>query len=295
MNVLLTGATGYIGSVVAEALRQAGHSVVGVARSDEAAERLQERGHQPVRGDLSNPEGISAAARDADAVIHTASTNDMNAPAADQATTSALLDALAGSGKRYVYTGGVWVYGNTDEAVVDEDSPLNPPMIVAWRPAVENLVLAAQGRGVHPIVLRPAMVYGRGGGLPAMLVGQARGGGPVRYPGTGENHWPLVHVDDLADLYVRALEQAPIGAMYLGATDETMRLRALAEEAARLGGDSVRAEAWPLDEARAAMGPLADALALDQHVSGAKAMRELGWAPHAPSLADELGAGSYSK
>jgi nucleoside-diphosphate-sugar epimerase len=121
-----------------------------------------------------------------------------------------------------------------------------------------------------------------------MLVQSARERGAARYPGTGENRWPLVHVDDLANLYRLALERAPAGSLFIAASGPALRLREIAEAASRAAGAGGEAEAWPLEEARQEMGPLADALALDQQVTGAKAARVLGWTPRAPSLQEEL-------
>jgi nucleoside-diphosphate-sugar epimerase len=288
MDVFLTGATGYIGSAVADALQVAGHNVIGLARSVEAANRLEVLGVCAYRGDLAHPESIARAAREAGGVIHAASTGQADAPETDRRTVEAILTALAGTGKPFVHTSGVWVLGNTGEQVADEESPLDPTPLVAWRPAVEQQVLTAARQGVRSVVIRPAIVYGRGGGLVRMLVQSARERGAARYPGTGENRWPLVHVDDLANLYRLALERAPAGSLFIAASGPAIRLREIAEAASRAAGAGGRTEAWPLEEARREMGPLADALALDQQVTGAKAARVLGWTPRAPSLQEEL-------
>src|SRR5205823_8943417 len=120
----------------------------------------------------------------------------------DTEAVTAMLDALKGSGKPFVYTSGVWVLGNTGYQTVDESAALNPPRIVAWRPAAEQRVLDAAKQGVRGIVIRPAIVYGRGGGIPAMLVQAANQSGAAWYVGDGQNRWPVVHVEDLADLYL---------------------------------------------------------------------------------------------
>jgi nucleoside-diphosphate-sugar epimerase len=293
MRVLLTGATGYIGSAVAEALRAAGHEVTGLARSEEAARGLQERGFGVRRGDLKEPGSLSEAAREFDAVIHTASTNDRDAPEADRATVEAILQSLEGTNKPFIYTSGVWVYGDTGARVADEESPLDPTPLVTWRPANERLVLDAARRGVRAIVIRPAIVYGRGGGIPASLVQAARQKGLVRFVGTGSNRWPQVHVDDLANLYVRALDAAPPATILNAASGPSLRVLDVAEAASRAGGAAGRTESWPLEEARTHLGPYADALALDQQVSGEKAKKLLGWTPQSVSMLEDLEHGSY--
>jgi nucleoside-diphosphate-sugar epimerase len=288
MKVFLTGATGYIGSAVVEKLLAAGHEVTGLARSEEAARKLEALGARSVPGDLHDSESIARASLEADGVIHMASTGGADAPQADTEAVAAILDALNGTGKPFIYTSGVWVYGNTKESVVDEESPLDPTPLVAWRPPNEQRVLEAAARGVRSIVVRPGMVYGRGGGSVGEMVQAGREKGAVRFVGTGENRWTLVHVEDLADLYVKALERAPAGTLLLAAVGESMRVREIAAAAARAAGVDGRTESWPIEQARERLGAYADALVLDQQVSAAKAMRLLDWKPRAPSLLEEL-------
>ncbi|MDB5106026.1 MAG: hypothetical protein JWP91_3715 [Fibrobacteres bacterium] len=294
MNVFLTGATGYIGTVVAEALQKAGHAVTGLARSEEAERKLSARGVKVQRGDLTDKEAVMAAAKASDAVIHTATTNDANGPKADKAAVEAIIAALSGSNKPFIYTSGVWVVGQTGNQPVDEDASTSSPLaIVAWRPAIEAMALAAAKQGVRSSVLRPGIVYGRGGGIPAMLVGAAKQG-KVTYIGSGDQQWPSVHVDDLADLYVKVLTQAPAGRIWHGIT-APIRVRTLAEAAAGSGGAGAAVESFPLEEARKAMGPFADALAANQMVSAEKTKASLDWKPSRPSIVDEVLRGSYAK
>jgi nucleoside-diphosphate-sugar epimerase len=287
MKVFLTGATGYIGSVVAERLLAAGHYVTGLARSEAAARKLEAAGVHSWPGDLHDSERLTQAAREADGVIHTAATGDARAPEADANAVAAILDALDATSKPFIYTSGVWVLGNTN-GVADEETQLDPTPLVSWRPAVEQRVLAASARGVRSIVLRPGMVYGRGGGSAGEMVHDGRRKGVVRFVGTGENRWSLIHVDDLADLYVKALEKAPAGTLLMVAAGESMRVREIAEAASRAAGLAGRVESWPIEQARERLGAYADALVLDQQVSGARAMRLLDWTPKAPSLLEEL-------
>ena len=295
MEVFLTGATGYIGSAVAEALQKAGHKVTGLARTPEKAKQLESRGVRAVLGDLRQPETVAAPARAADGVIHTANTNDANAAQADAAVVRAMLKALEGSGKPFVYTSGVWVLGSTGEKVADEQTPVNPTPLVAHRPAIEQEVLGYKDRGVRTSVIRPALVYGRGGSIPRMYAQAARETGTVRYVGDGENRWPFVDVDDLAQLYVLALKKAPPGSLYNAAQGPSYRVREVAEAASIGAGAKGKTQAWPLEEARKTMHAFADALALDQQISSQKAKKELGWSPRAGSVLDDLKTGSYTR
>ncbi len=286
MRVLLTGATGYVGSAAAEALRAAGHEVTGLARSDEAAAKLEAAGFAASRGDLARPETLAAAVADADAVVHAAAL----AGDADAAAVAAMLRMLEGAGKPFVYTSGAWVLGSTGDTVANEDAPPDAAELVAWRPSVETAVLSA--RGVRGVVLRPTVVYGRGGGTPATMVRSAQRKGVVRYVGDGRQRWPTVHVDDLAELDVLALDAAP-GTLLHASAGPSVTAREVAEAAA--GAHGARAEPWPLEAARATLGAFADALALDQQVSGERARRLLGWKPRRPDVLWELREGSYAR
>jgi nucleoside-diphosphate-sugar epimerase len=295
MEVFLTGATGYIGSAVAEALQKAGHKVTGLARTPEKAKQLEARGVRAFLGDLLKPETIAAGARAAEGVIHTANTNDANAAQVDAAAVRAIFQALEGTGKVFVYTSGVWVLGATGDKVADENTPLNPTPLVAHRAAVEQEVLGYKARGVRAIVIRPALVYGRGGSIPKMVAQSARETGAARYVGDGQNRWPFVDVDDLAQLYILALEKAAPGSLYNAAHGPSYRVREVAEAASVGAGAKGKTQAWPLEEARKTLHAFADALVLDQQISSERAKKELGWSPHAGSVLDDLKTGSYAR
>jgi nucleoside-diphosphate-sugar epimerase len=234
----------------------------------------------------------SAAARAADGVISLATTYD---PAIDGPAVDAILGALAGSDKPFIYTSGIWSHGDTGGQVVDETSPPMPAPLVAWRQAVENRVREAAKRGIRTVVIRPAIVYGRGGGIPAGFVESAKKQGAARHVGTGENRWPFVHVDDLADLYLLALERAPAGTLLLAVSGPSVAVRDVAAAASRGAGAGGKTDAWPLEEARKTLGPYADALALDQQASGRRAEEMLGWRPRRPDVLTDIERGSYTE
>ena len=290
MKFFLTGATGYIGSAVAEALLAGGHTVAALARSLESEQTIRDRGMTPVTGDLKHPASLISPMQSVDGVIHAGTTNEAKA---DGEAVLAMLGALKDSGKPFVYTSGIWVLGNTGDQAADETAPLQPPPIVAWRPAVEQSVLNASP-GVRSVVIRPAIVYGRGGGLPGMFVQSAQETGAARYIGDGMNRWPLVHVEDLASLYVRAAESAPAGTVFHGADGPSIRVKDIAEAASFAVDAGGRTESWSVDEATAQLGPLVAALLLDQVVSGDKAKATLAWKPQAVSILDDLRYGSYA-
>jgi nucleoside-diphosphate-sugar epimerase len=292
MQVFLTGATGYIGTAVADRLRAAGHKLSALARSDTASDRLTAAGIRPVRGDFADPKSVGSAARSADGVISLATTYN---PAVDGPAIDAILEALAGSDKPFIYTSGIWSHGDTGGAVVDETTPPKPAALVQWRQAVEDRVLEGAKRGIRTVVIRPAIVYGRAGGIPAGFVDSARKEGAARFVGTGENRWPFVHVDDLADLYLLALERAPAGSLLLGVSGPSHPVRDVAAAASRGAGAGGRTTAWPLEEARKTLGAYADALVLDQQASGRRAKETLGWQPRRPDVLEDVERGSYAK
>jgi nucleoside-diphosphate-sugar epimerase len=279
MRVLLTGATGFIGGAVAEAVAYAGHHLRALAHDARVAAEVSRRGWTPVAGDLRDAAGLAEAAGQVDAVIHAAMVTGEDAAAVDTIAARELLRGLKrGGGGVFVYTSGAWVLGSGRS---HEASPLNPVDLVAWRAAVEAEVRAA-GPEVRGVVVRPGIAYGRGAGIPGML---ARGDLPLIAPGTQQ--WPLVHVDDLAQLYVLALT-APAASVLHGVSVT----RSMKELAVAAGTDA--AEAIGAEEARSRFGTLADALLLDQEVASEATRALVGWRPGALDPVDEIAAGSYA-
>lgn len=275
MRILLTGATGYLGGAIARVLKQAGHQVTGLARSAEKESALRAAGYEAVRGDLRDTAGLQAAAGAADAVVHAAI--DMKS-AEVGALDRAAVEALAATGKPLVYSSGIWVIGPTFGRTVGELTPLSPPELVAWRPAVEQIALRAGG-----VVLRIGVVFGDGGGRAAALVRSARQQGVVRFVGNGDPHWTWVHVDDAANAYLAAVEKHPGGEMFLIVDGKPVEVKALGAAIVR-SVPGTRIEYTPVEEARKQMGPLADALVLDQKVASSKATRFLGWSARHPGV-----------
>jgi len=291
MNVLVIGATGYLGSVIAERIAEQGHTVHALVQPGLSTEGLPV-GSEVVVGDLTDVGSLRRAAQRADAIVNMATpTGDLEV---DTAATDALLEPLRGTGRPFVYTSGLWVLGATGPAPVDEDAATDPLPIVGYRPAIERQVLAAAVDGVRSIVIRPAISHGRGGGIPALLVATAREHGTGRFVGSEGSTWPMVHVDDLADLFVAALDRAPAGVVLHGVAETAVPVTDLARAAAAAAGVEGIAS-WPVPEASAVLGEVfAEALALSQAVSGDRARQLLGWSPSRPDAATDIGTGSYA-
>jgi len=284
MRVLVTGGTGSIGRAIVAALLRRGHAVLALARSAAARDSLAALGAATLAGDLRQPAAWAEAVAGVDAVVHAAATWDDQMAEVDRAVVAALLGHLQ-DGQAFVYTGGCWLYGATGDAVATEDTPLAPLPAFAWAIPVMQSVLAAPG--IRGMAVHPAMVYERDGGVFAPFVEDARALGHVRVVGSESVRWPLVHRDDLALLYALLLEEGRPGDVYNGAAEEGVPVGRIARTiAARLGAAPepvIRDAAAAADD----FGSSAEGYALDQQMSGAKAMRQLGWAPrHLDALAE---------
>jgi len=269
MKVFVTGATGYLGGAVARALALAGHDIVALAHREGAEEELVAAGYATVAGDLTDLHALSASARNAEAVVHAASTGGAEAAVVDESATRAMVGALEGSEKPFLYTSGVWVVGET-EGPAEEDTSLNPASVSAWREELEKWLVGASDRGVRTVVIRPGILYGRKGGIPAMM---ARGELPVI--GDGDNRWPLIHAGDVGRLYAAALERAPAGSILHGVA-EHVKVR---DVGARLGAGTMS-----YDEALERFGEFAEALVLDQVIDSSWTRGLLHWRPQEPGI-----------
>ncbi|BEP14542.1 NAD-dependent epimerase/dehydratase family protein [Acidothermaceae bacterium B102] len=295
MDIFLTGATGYIGSSLLRQLTEAGHSVSGLARSEESAAKVTAGGGTPVRGEIGDTALLAAAAAAADAVVHVASPGDATSADLDDGVVTAFLGALRGTGKPYLHTSGVWVHGDSDD--LTEGSPFAPPAITAWRLPLDARVRAAAPEGVHSVVIAPGIVYGHGGGLVGLVLGGPHSDDAepaLLFPGSGNQHWTTIHVDDVAALYVAALTRAPAGSYYLAVNGDNPSVRELATAASTVIGLGGRVAPEPVEQTRSRLGLLEEALALDQRASGQQARVDLGWAPQRPTLLTELTSGSYT-
>lgn len=290
MQVFVTGATGYIGFAVATALRRAGYRVWGLARSEAKARRLTRHEIEPVIGDLADPKTYLEVAGDCALLVHTAFDYAADGVAKNQTAIDTLLDAgrRGAKPKTFVFTSGAWVYGDTGDRMVDETTPPNPPKLVAWRPAHEQMVLqAAEVRG---LVVRPGDVYGGPGGLTGQWFAGPSTGKPPLVVGDGRNRLPMVHIDDLADAYVRIAESGLAAEIFNVNDQSRFTVLEMATAAARAAGYQGEVRPTPLPEARKTLGDFADALALSQHVDARKVVRLLGWQPRHVGFLDEADA-----
>jgi len=286
MRIFLTGATGYIGAAVLDALVRGGHDVTALVRNGERARRVAKRGGHPVIGDLADPASYRASADAQDGYVHTAfDARSGRGPAIDRVVLDTMLAAARrprtaatnASAKRFViYTSGVWVLGRSPEPATEE-APLNPVNHVSWRVEHEQIVASANSDRLRTAIVRPGLVYGGGDGVVGDLFKSATNG-LVRVVGDGNNHWPLVYDRDLADLYARLAAREEASGVYHANDEGDERVNDIVDAIKPYLPLKPDVRHVPLDEARHKMGTYADALALDQVVRSPRA-RALGWSP----------------
>lgn len=281
MRTLVFGATGYVGRHVVARLVAAGHGVTGFARDTAGAALVEGLGAAAAIGSLDDLPATLALFADHDAVVWAAQLMLED----ERRFVDAALDALAGTGKTFVFTGGTSLIsertdGEWSENSFAEDDAFTPRRQVAPRLETEAAVRAASGRGLRTLCVRPPLIWGNAAIKPiADLYHSARETGAVRYVGRGLNCYSSVHVEDLAELYLLALEKGVPGALYHSVSGE-VNWRMMAETiAAHLG---MPARSIGFDEA-AALWDRFTALIVYASCSRSRSPRaraELGWAPH---------------
>ena len=296
MHILMTGASGYVGSAVATRLLDEGHRITALARSDETAEQLVAGGMNAHRGDIASPESVRPMLSSVDAVVHVAVGLPRGVTEDDIAFVDMLVEGLSGTDKPLVVTSGLGVYAGVAESLVDESTPLSPTIpIQALRVMLEQRVLAGAARGIRTMILRPAHVYGNGGAgiLIRSQLASARAAGKAAFIGEGTAPVSLVHIDDLAGAYVAALQHGKAGTIY-NLVSETLCTKELARAVGHATGAEAEAESMTIEEAHQAWGPIAALYGASPVVSTLRAVRELGWRAVAPSALFELTRGSLS-
>ena len=207
MKVLVLGGTGSIGGAVVQQLLKRGYTVVGLARSEKSAQALVKTGAEAVHGSIKQPDSWIEVCDQVDAVIHAAASWDEEMGAIDQRVVDAVLVrlSLAASKKAFIYTGGCWLYGETRDIIATETSMPDELQSFDWTlPSIDKVLSADKVRGM---VIHPAMVYERGGGIFEHIYRDINNLGRVRVVRSESVRWPLVHRIDLADLYCLMLEQ----------------------------------------------------------------------------------------
>ncbi|MEU9967444.1 SDR family oxidoreductase [Streptomyces malaysiensis] len=299
MRIFVTGASGWIGSALVPELIDAGHQVIGLARSDSSAAALTAAGAEVVRGTLDDLDVLGTATTAADGVIHLAFKHDIaftgdyqGAAEADRRAVDTFADALAGTDRPFVLASGL-VGLKSGQVSTERDMPTVNGTPASLRSATATAALALASRGVRSSVVRLSPTcHGEGdNGFMAHLVATARAKGVSGYLGDGDQRWPAVHRLDAARLFRLAVEKAPAGAVLHGVAEEGIALRDIAEVIGR-----------HLDVPTASVAPeaaaehftwLSDFVALDSPASNALTRELLDWRPTHPGLLEDLDKGHY--
>jgi nucleoside-diphosphate-sugar epimerase len=295
MRVFVTGASGWIGSATVDELLSAGHSVLGLARSDASAAALEERGATVLRGDLDDLDALRKGATDAEGVVHLANKHDWANPAASNAAergaVEAIAETLVDTERPFVLASGVAGLAKGRPSTEEDPSPFHGPD--APRGGSENLALDYVGRGVRAVSARFApTVHGvRDHGFIAYIVGVAREKGVSAYVGDGTHRWAAVHRPDAARLVRIGLEQAPAGTRLHAVAEEGVPTKVIAEAIGRGLGLPVTSVAP--EAAVEHFGFIGAFFAMDLSASSERTRARFGWEPTGPTLVEDIEAGAY--
>jgi len=293
MRVFVTGATGFIGSAVVKELLNAGHQVLGLARSEQGAEALIAAGAEVQRGSLDDLDSLKKGATASDAVIHLAFIHDFSDYAGncakDRMAIEAIGDALAGTDRPFIITGGTLLLPSGQLASEDTPPDLNRPNAI--RGVAEQVALSFVPKGVRVSIIRlPPTNHGEGDhGFIAELARVAKSTGVSAYPGDGLNRWAATHRLDTAKLYLLALEKGTAGSIFHAVAEEGIPIKEIAEAIGKKLGiptASKTAEHF---------GWLAIAIGIDNPIESVKTREQLGWTPVHASLISDIEAGVYTK
>ncbi len=295
MRVFVTGASGWIGSATVDELLSAGHSVLGLARSDASAAALEEKGATVLRGDLDDLDALRKGTADADGVVHLANKHDWANPAASNAAergaVEAIAETLVDTERPFVLASGVAGLAKGRPSTEEDPSPFHGPD--APRGGSENLALEYVGRGVRAVSARFApTVHGvRDHGFIAYIVGVAREKGVSAYIGDGAHRWAAVHRPDAARLVRIGLEQAPAGTRLHAVAEEGVPTKVIAEAIGRGLGLPVTSVAP--EDAVGHFGFIGAFFAMDLSASSERTRARFGWEPTSPTLVEDIEAGAY--
>lgn len=285
MRTLIIGASGFAGFAVARRLLGAGHEVTGLARSETAEKKLSAAGIRTVKGDALDPHAVAPLLRHFDGIVFTPRINLQ----VEANVVAVLLEAIEGTGKRFVFTSGTGVLavrtdGDWDEVSYAEDDPFVRSAHAGARVDTEDMVRAASKRGIHSMVIRPPLVWGPGGIARSLMSLHASARcGAIGYLGRGLNMTSNIHVDDLAEIFALSLERGAAGALYHAVSGE-QGWRALAGEVARLR--ALKTRSLEIDEAEELFGKTYTQVVFRScnRTRCPRTRDELGWRPHPDRL-----------
>lgn len=299
MKIFLTGATGYVGAVVAEKLKGKGYKVSGLARNEIAEAKLRGKNIEAIRGELTDFDVLKTAASEADAIIHTAFSHNFDdyndAVKLDREVIKTFGEVLADSNRPLIVTSSSAVLGDTRNNEADEDYPFGEKSSRKFRGEAERDAIQLSSKGIRSIILRlPLFVYGRAGSsFVPFVIDQAKKENSANYVESGEQRVSAVHIEDAADLYLLALETSTAKHLY-NVSAETVSMKEMNESVAELL--DVKTKSISAEKAREQFGKMFEFLSINNHLDAAKAKRDVKWSPaDYHSILDEIENGSYRK
>jgi len=294
MRVFVTGASGFVGSAIVSQLLQAGHQVLGLARTDHAAEALIKAGAEVHRGNLDDLKSLMQGAAQCDAVIHTAFNHDFTRFKAncedDRQVILALGEALVGTDRPLIITSGIGLM-NYGRIVTEDDKPAGSDTVP--RAASEEAVHAVAGKGVNVYIVRlPPTVHGEDDhGFVPMVIGMAKEKSESAYIGEGQNRWPAVHRLDAAVLYRLIVEKQPAQKVLHAVAEEGIAFRQIASAIGQ--GLQLPVVSKEGKEAEAHFGWFLHFASIDCPAASEQTRQSLGWTPTHPGLLADLASGVY--
>ncbi len=299
MKIFLTGATGFVGSTIAEKLKGRGYKVAGLAENAEAAAKLAEQNIEVIEGSLEDFDVLKKAASEADAVIHTAfrhGSGDYEKSAQlDRDVVKAFGEALARTNKPFIISSTSAILPDTRAMEANEDFPFDQNSKRRIRGETEWDMQQMSQKGVRAIVLRmPLFVYGRGGSaFVTFMIEEAKKANSANYIGSGEQIVSAIHVEDAADLFFSALETSTAKGVYNAAT-ESVSMKDLNKAIAGLL--NVKTQSISEEKGKEQFGKMGEFFSKNNQLSTEKARREIEWSPSAyTTITEDIENGSYRK
>ncbi|GMM32998.1 hypothetical protein DASC09_003230 [Saccharomycopsis crataegensis] len=293
MKVFVTGATGWVGTPTVQELIKQGHHVVGLARSDESAQKLKAMGATALRGGLEDINVLKKGAAESDGVIHLGFIHDFanfeHSIKVDAQAIKTICEALEGTNKALVLTSGTLLLSQMSEGVADElldISQVSGPLSARAHNEMCGMKFANKGVRVSCVRLAPT-VHGKGDhGFIPQIISQDKKYGDSFYIGDGQNVWPAVHVLDAAKLFTLALEKAPAGSAFHGVAEEGVRTRDIAQAISKVL--SCETKSISNEEGAEKLGFFGMVFSINNPVSSKKTREILGWDPVQIGLIEDI-------
>ena len=281
MRIFLTGGTGLVGAAVVKALLAKGHEVTTLARSDKSAEIHKNLGASPIRGSLTDPEEWVATALEHDAFVHAAATFESDMGDVDHNLVSALLSSAQAlpTDKKipFIYTGGCWLYPEASVIPITERHVLDPLPEFAWM--LDSIEQLHGCPNFLLTVIHPGLVVDEGKGLIATYAQELKDKGEITIIGSTDTHFPFVQADDLADLYIRSIDNAGDGLLLNASAIKSATANEVGLLVAQSLGVPYKADVISVEDAQERLGNWASGFARSQRMVSDRAIDQLGWDP----------------